>query len=243
MPFLPTCRAASGVVRRHPDAKWLRRDSDIASFASTQHRILNALWPLLRPGGEFLYATCSLFPAENQAQIASFLHRHHDAERLHEQIFPQAAHDGFLPAAQTDLSDVPPSHSGYPLLCWLWLFCCPPVQAAEIGVNDPRLEWSDDGYVLSADFNFDLNPRLEDAVNRGLMLTFVADFQLERERWYWLDEKNCPTQPDLPPFLSRTDPPIPPEPGRPASKLRQPECCPGRPAPPPQLAGDRAQGR
>lgn len=88
---------ASGVVRRHPDAKWLRRDSDIASFANTQRRILNALWPLLRPGGEFLYATCSLFPAENQAQIASFLHHHHDAERLHEeQIFPQAAHDGFF---------------------------------------------------------------------------------------------------------------------------------------------------
>lgn len=76
-----------------------------------------------------------------------------------------------------------------PLLCWLWLFCCLPVQAAEIGISNQRLEWSDDGYVLSADFSFDLNPRLEDAVNRGLVLTFVADFQLERERWYWLDEK------------------------------------------------------
>lgn len=88
---------ASGVVRRHPDAKWLRRASDIASFARSQQRILDALWPLLRPGGECLYATCSVFPEENQQQIARFLQRHPDAERRHEeQIFPQAAHDGFF---------------------------------------------------------------------------------------------------------------------------------------------------
>ncbi|WP_415033013.1 16S rRNA (cytosine(967)-C(5))-methyltransferase RsmB [Azonexus sp.] len=88
---------ASGVVRRHPDAKWLRREDDIASFSRSQKSILEALWPLLRPGGQFLYATCSLFPAENQQQISDFLARHADAERLHEeQLFPNATHDGFF---------------------------------------------------------------------------------------------------------------------------------------------------
>ncbi len=87
---------ASGVVRRHPDAKWLRRAEDIASFAASQARILDALWPLLRPGGKLLYATCSLFPAENSEQVARFLARQPLACRRHEeQLLPTAEHDGF----------------------------------------------------------------------------------------------------------------------------------------------------
>lgn len=87
---------ASGVVRRHPDAKWLRRAEDIASFAASQARILDALWPLLRPGGKLLYATCSLFPAENGEQVARFLARQPLARRRHEeQLLPTAEHDGF----------------------------------------------------------------------------------------------------------------------------------------------------
>ncbi|MDR0776255.1 MAG: 16S rRNA (cytosine(967)-C(5))-methyltransferase RsmB [Azonexus sp.] len=87
---------ASGVVRRHPDAKWLRRAEDIASFAASQARILDALWPLLRPGGKLLYATCSLFPAENGEQVARFLARQPLARRCHEeQLLPTAEHDGF----------------------------------------------------------------------------------------------------------------------------------------------------
>jgi 16S rRNA (cytosine967-C5)-methyltransferase len=89
--------SASGVVRRHPDAKWLRREADIAGFAQTQATILEALWPLLQPGGKLLYATCSLFPEENQQQVARFLTLHPDARCTHqEQLLPQAEHDGFF---------------------------------------------------------------------------------------------------------------------------------------------------
>lgn len=87
---------ASGVVRRNPDAKWLRRPEDIASFAASQARILDALWPLVRPGGKLLYATCSVFPAENGEQVARFLERQPLACRRHEeQLLPTAEHDGF----------------------------------------------------------------------------------------------------------------------------------------------------
>ena len=88
---------ASGVVRRNPDAKWLRREADIDSFAATQARILDSLWIVLRPGGRFLYATCSVFPAENSQQIARFLKRQPTANLLRqEQLLPDATHDGFF---------------------------------------------------------------------------------------------------------------------------------------------------
>jgi len=67
--------SASGIVRRHPDVRWLRRASDIDGLAAVQARLLDALWPLLRPGGRFLYCTCSLFRAEGQDQIDAFLQR------------------------------------------------------------------------------------------------------------------------------------------------------------------------
>ncbi len=67
---------ASGIVRRHPDVRWLRRPGDVAALAATQRQLLDALWPLLRPGGRLLYATCSLFRAEGQQQIDAFLQRH-----------------------------------------------------------------------------------------------------------------------------------------------------------------------
>jgi 16S rRNA (cytosine967-C5)-methyltransferase len=67
--------SATGVIRRHPDIKWLRRDSDIAALSDLQARMLDALWPLLAPGGTLLYATCSLLPEENEEQIRAFLRR------------------------------------------------------------------------------------------------------------------------------------------------------------------------
>jgi 16S rRNA (cytosine967-C5)-methyltransferase len=70
---------ASGIVRRHPDVRWLRRESDIAQLAATQARLLAALWPLLRPGGRLLYCTCSVFRAEGQARISSFVAHNKDA--------------------------------------------------------------------------------------------------------------------------------------------------------------------
>jgi len=70
---------ASGVVRRHPDGKWLKRADDMQHLADEQARLLDALWPLLKPGGKMLYATCSLFQAENSEEISAFLARHEDA--------------------------------------------------------------------------------------------------------------------------------------------------------------------
>lgn len=65
--------SGSGVVRRHPDIKWIRRETDIKRFATAQSRLLNAMWPCLADGGRLLYVTCSVFRAENQDVIAEFL--------------------------------------------------------------------------------------------------------------------------------------------------------------------------
>ena len=72
---------ASGVMRRHPDGKWLRRPGDIAQFAQQQHRLLEALWQVVKPGGRMLYVTCSIFSEENEVRVADFLSRHSDASR------------------------------------------------------------------------------------------------------------------------------------------------------------------
>ncbi|MBB2484665.1 16S rRNA (cytosine(967)-C(5))-methyltransferase RsmB [Mitsuaria sp. WAJ17] len=72
--------SASGIVRRHPDVRWLRRPEDIPQLARIQAELLDALWPLLKPGGRLVYATCSLFKAEGQDQVDAFLQRQPDAE-------------------------------------------------------------------------------------------------------------------------------------------------------------------
>lgn len=71
--------SATGVIRRHPDIRWLRRDSDIAGLVSLQKNILHALWDKLKPGGVLLYATCSILPDENDLQIQHFLEVKQDA--------------------------------------------------------------------------------------------------------------------------------------------------------------------
>lgn len=71
--------SATGVIRRHPDIKWLRRDSDINELAQLQAQIFEAIWPYLKPGGTLLYATCSIMPEENGKQIQNFLSKHTDA--------------------------------------------------------------------------------------------------------------------------------------------------------------------
>jgi 16S rRNA (cytosine967-C5)-methyltransferase len=74
--------SASGIVRRHPDVRWLRRASDIPALVKEQRRILDALWPLVAPGGELLYVTCSIFPEEGEEQARWFESAHEDAVRL-----------------------------------------------------------------------------------------------------------------------------------------------------------------
>ena len=73
---------ASGIVRRHPDVRWLRRETDIAQLAAQQARLLDALWPLVRPGGRLLYSTCSVFRAEGEVRIQTFVTRHTEAVLL-----------------------------------------------------------------------------------------------------------------------------------------------------------------
>jgi 16S rRNA (cytosine967-C5)-methyltransferase len=65
--------SGTGVIRRHPDIKLLRREDDIAAFAATQRALLEAAWPLLAPGGRLVYSTCSILQAENEAVVAGFL--------------------------------------------------------------------------------------------------------------------------------------------------------------------------
>jgi len=74
--------SASGVIRRHPDIKFLRTAEDIQNIAVLQAEILDALWPLLSKGGKLLYITCSVFQAENDEQITAFTNKHNDAHSI-----------------------------------------------------------------------------------------------------------------------------------------------------------------
>jgi 16S rRNA (cytosine967-C5)-methyltransferase len=93
--------SASGIARRHPDIKWLRRADDVAAFAVRQGAILDALWQVLGADGKLLYATCSVFPQENDAVIEAFLSRTPGAVRVPlpdggaAQGLPDAERDGF----------------------------------------------------------------------------------------------------------------------------------------------------
>jgi len=95
--------SASGIVRRHPDIRWLRREGDLAALGAIQARLLDALWPLLAPGGRLLYATCSVFRVEGEAQIDAFLQRQGDASPVADppspgQLLPLADNDGTPPS-------------------------------------------------------------------------------------------------------------------------------------------------
>jgi 16S rRNA (cytosine967-C5)-methyltransferase len=112
--------SASGIVRRHPDIRWLRRAADIPALVAEQRRILAALWPLVKPGGELLYVTCSIFPDEGELQAQWFGDKYQDAVRLDApgQLLPTAARapadgpDGS--SAGTDTGTGPnPDHDGF----------------------------------------------------------------------------------------------------------------------------------
>lgn len=72
--------SATGIIRRHPDIKWHRKPADIRALNETQAELLDQLWPLLKPNGRLLYATCSVLPSENKEQIQAFLTRTADAQ-------------------------------------------------------------------------------------------------------------------------------------------------------------------
>lgn len=101
--------SGSGVIRRHPDIKRLRRPSDIAQLAQLQRALLDNLWPLLKPGGTLLYATCSVLPEENRDQIRDFLARTPDAS---EQM-PDGIAWGQVSGAGRQLLPKVDSHDGF----------------------------------------------------------------------------------------------------------------------------------
>lgn len=105
--------SATGVVRRHPDIKYLRRPEDINALADTQLQLLSALWPLLKTGGTLLYATCSILPTENEQVIDRFLKQHHDVQVTPLNLplgFAQEHGWQFLPEAHTETT---PGHDGF----------------------------------------------------------------------------------------------------------------------------------
>jgi 16S rRNA (cytosine967-C5)-methyltransferase len=110
--------SASGIVRRHPDIRWLRRASDIAALAQEQRRIVDALWSLLKPGGELLYVTCSIFPEEGEDQARWFESTHADAVRLDApgQLLPAGREADVASPIGTNASPVPDrtaDHDGF----------------------------------------------------------------------------------------------------------------------------------
>ncbi len=124
--------SASGVVRRHPDIRWLRRRGDITTLSLIQKRLLSRLWPWLKPGGKLLYATCSIFAEENDDIVRSFVDKTADAEwlpltaplpglklapgrRLSLQLLPNDGADTGGPAATNRSSTARPTygHDGF----------------------------------------------------------------------------------------------------------------------------------
>ncbi|MBV8210733.1 MAG: 16S rRNA (cytosine(967)-C(5))-methyltransferase RsmB [Burkholderiaceae bacterium] len=110
---------ASGIVRRHPDIPWLRRETDVAQLATNQARLLDAVWPLLAPAGRLLYVVCSVFRQEAHEQADSFLERHPDARAVALpgapgrwcQLLPTAGADAGHAACLP--SDLPTDHDGF----------------------------------------------------------------------------------------------------------------------------------
>ncbi|WP_414443437.1 16S rRNA (cytosine(967)-C(5))-methyltransferase RsmB [Burkholderia sp. 22PA0106] len=107
--------SASGIVRRHPDIRWLRRETDVAALVAEQRRIVLALWPLLKPGGELLYVTCSIFPEEGEQQARWFEAAVQDAVRLDApgQLLPRAAAGRLQDDAGHDADARPADHDGF----------------------------------------------------------------------------------------------------------------------------------
>ena len=101
---------ASGIVRRHPDVRWLRRPTDIGQLARIQSQLLDTLWPLLKSGGRLLYCTCSVFKAEGEQQAQAFVTHHTDAV-----LMPSPGH--LLPESGVDATVLPDNlkreHDGF----------------------------------------------------------------------------------------------------------------------------------
>ncbi|MDO5056847.1 MAG: 16S rRNA (cytosine(967)-C(5))-methyltransferase RsmB [Lautropia sp.] len=104
--------SASGIIRRHPDVLWHRQRRDIATFSATQRQLLEMLWPLLRPGGTLLYATCSIFPEEGEAVVSAFVSRQADC-RWERDVAPSPWPDWPVSGQLLPCSDGVHEHDGF----------------------------------------------------------------------------------------------------------------------------------
>ena len=102
--------SASGIVRRHPDVRWLRRASDIEQLAAIQKNLLKTLWPLLKPGGRMLYVTCSVFRQEGELQVKTFVEHNTDCT-LHPCLGHLRPQNSLTPAALVD--NLAGDHDGF----------------------------------------------------------------------------------------------------------------------------------
>jgi 16S rRNA (cytosine967-C5)-methyltransferase len=102
--------SASGIVRRHPDVRWLRRASDIEQLAAIQKNLLKTLWPLLKPGGRMLYVTCSVFRQEGELQVKTFVEHNTDCT-LHPCLGHLMPQNSLTPAALVD--NLAGDHDGF----------------------------------------------------------------------------------------------------------------------------------
>ncbi len=107
--------SASGIVRRHPDIRWLRRETDIAKLMTEQRRIVSQLWPLLKPGGILVYVTCSIFPTEGEEQALWFGAQLPDAIRLQApgQLLPGIKAPETAGGASAGKASLPSDHDGF----------------------------------------------------------------------------------------------------------------------------------
>ncbi len=107
--------SASGIVRRHPDIRWLRRESDLGKLVNEQRRIVSQLWPLLKPGGILVYVTCSIFPTEGEEQAQWFGAQLPDAIRLQApgQLLPGSIPNGVADGGTGSHDGLPSDHDGF----------------------------------------------------------------------------------------------------------------------------------
>ena len=107
--------SASGIVRRHPDIRWLRRESDVTKLMTEQRRIVSQLWPLLKPGGILVYVTCSIFPTEGEEQALWFGAQLPDAIRLQApgQLLPGVTAPETSGSGIAGKASLPSDHDGF----------------------------------------------------------------------------------------------------------------------------------
>ncbi|MEZ5589653.1 MAG: DUF4390 domain-containing protein [Gammaproteobacteria bacterium] len=206
--------SGSGVIRRHPDIKLLRRVRDIETLAAQQIALLCALWPLLRPGGQLLYATCSVLPAETTQVITRFCNAQPDtciepiaaewgqAVETGRYILPgSSGMDGFFyarlrkssklllcrTAARRCASLRRFVHAGFVVFLGL-LLISPPAWTAGFNIIRATTRLEQAVYVLDADIAYDLSPAVADALNNSVPLTIQLDMQIQRNRPMLWDE-------------------------------------------------------